>query len=64
MLQQAHEAMEKMSAVAAAVKDERWGDAERGVHELRTTLDALSNGIAEKVRDELDAPEPDRRDRG
>lgn len=64
MLQQAHEAMEKMSAVASAVKDERWGDAERSLNELRTVLDALSNGVAEQVRETLDAPEPDRRDRG
>jgi hypothetical protein len=64
MLQQAHEAMEKISAVASAVKDERWGEAERLLHELRTSLDALSNGIAEKVRTGLGAPEPDPRDRG
>ena len=64
MLQQAHEAMEKMSALASAVKDERWGDAERSLRELRTVLDALSNGVAEHVRGALEAPEPDRRDRG
>jgi hypothetical protein len=64
MMQQAHEAMEKMSAVASAVKDERWGDAERRLHELRTVLDAISNGVAERVRGTLGAPEPDRRDRG
>ena len=64
MLQQAHEAMEKMSAVAAAVKEERWGDAERSISELRTLLDAISNDVGDKVRGALGAPEPDRRDRG
>lgn len=64
MMQQAHEAMEKMSAVASAVKDERWGDAQRRLNELRTMLDAISNGVAEHVRGTLDAPEPGARDRG
>lgn len=64
MMQQAHEAMEKMSAVASAVKDERWGDAQLRLNELRTVLDALSNSVAEHVRGTLDAPEPDLRDRG
>jgi hypothetical protein len=64
MLQQAHEAMEKMSAVASAVKDERWGDAERSITELRTLLDAISNDVGDKVRGALGAPKPDRRDRG
>ena len=64
MMQQAHEAMEKMSAVASAVKDERWGDAERSLNELRTVLDALSNGVAERVRGTINEPRPDQRDRG
>ena len=63
-MQQAHEAMEKMSAVASAVKDERWGDAERSLNELRTVLDAVSNGVAERVRGTINAPRPDPRDRG
>jgi hypothetical protein len=64
MMQQAHEAMEKMSAVASAMKDERWADAERSLNELRTILDAISNGLAERVRGTLRAPDPDTRDRG
>jgi hypothetical protein len=64
MLQQAHEAMEKMSAVASAVKEERWGDAERSLNELRSVIDVISNGVAERVRGTLNAPEPDQRDRG
>lgn len=64
MLKQAHEAMEKMSAVASAMKDERWGDAERLIHELSTLLDTISNGVSTKVRGAMSVPEPDRRDRG
>jgi hypothetical protein len=64
MLRQAHEAMQKMSAVASAVKDERWGDAGQSLLELRAMLDILSNGIREKVRTGIGAPEPDKRDRG
>lgn len=64
MMRHAHEAMEKISAVAAAVKDERWADADRALQELRTELDALSNGISEKVRASLGSPAPDPRDRG
>lgn len=64
MLKQSHEAMEKASALASAVKDERWGDAERTLQELESVLDVLGNGIRDRVRSELDAPKPDPRDRG
>ncbi len=64
MLKQAHEAMEKMSAVASAMKDERWGDAERLIHELSTILDTISNDVSSKVRGAMNAPDPDSRDRG
>jgi hypothetical protein len=64
MLKQSHEVMEKASSLASAVKDERWGDAERILHELQGVLDVLGNGIRDRVRSELDAPQPDPRDRG
>jgi hypothetical protein len=64
MLKEAHEAMEKSSAVASAVKAERWGEAERQLKELMSLLDTLSNGIGDKVRAELGSPKPDSRDRG
>ena len=64
MLKHAHEAMEKASVVASAVKAERWSEAQRQLQKLMTILDTLSNGIGEKVRAELDVPEPDPRDRG
>jgi hypothetical protein len=64
MLKQSHEVMEKASALASAVKDERWGDAERIMQKLRGELDVLGNGIRDRVRSEVDAPQPDTRDRG
>lgn len=53
-----------MSAVASAMKDERWGDADRLIHELSTMLDTMSTGVSTKVRGAMTAPEPDPRDRG
>jgi len=64
MLRQSHEVMEKASSLASAVKDERWGDAERLLRELEIVLDVVSNGIRDKVRSNLGAPKPDSRDRG
>ena len=64
MLKQAHEAMEKASAVASAVKDERWGEAKRQITDLTAIVNTLSKGVGEKVRAELNTPEPDSRDRG
>lgn len=64
MLQQAHESLEKMSALASAIKDERWGDAERVLCEVKVLLDFLSQGINSNVRSVISAPSPDQRDRG
>jgi hypothetical protein len=64
MLRDAHDGMEKMSAIASAVKDERWGDAERELLLLQQVLAGLRRDLAAKVRDELMAPDPDQRDRG
>jgi hypothetical protein len=64
MLKQSHEIMEKASSLASTVKDERWGDAERILAELEGLLDVLGNGIRDKVRAEIGAPDPDARDRG
>ena len=64
MLKQSHEIMEKASALASAVKDERWGDAERVLQELEGELDILGNAIRDRARSELGAPKPDTRDRG
>jgi F0F1-type ATP synthase membrane subunit b/b' len=64
MLKQSHEIMEKASALASAVKDERWVDAERVLQELEGELDVLGNAIHDRARSELGAPTPDTRDRG
>jgi hypothetical protein len=64
MLEQSHEMMEKASALASAVKDERWGDAERILQDIEVVLDVLGNGIRDRARSELNAPKPDPRDRG
>lgn len=64
MLKHAHEAMEKASAVASAVKSENWGEAERQLKDLTAILNSLTKGVGEKVRAELNAPESDPQDRG
>ena len=64
MVRDAHDGMEKMSAVASAVKDERWGDAETVLQQLQQILAGLQRDVGAKVRDELRAPDPDPRDRG
>lgn len=64
MLKQSHELMEKASALASAVKDERWGEAERIVQELERGLDIISNGVRDKIRTDLNAPKADHQDRG
>jgi flagellin-specific chaperone FliS len=50
MLRDAHKALELMSAVAAAVKDERWADAERILQELQQILTTLMRELGEKQR--------------
>jgi len=64
MLEDAHKGQEVMSDVARAVKDERWGDAERALKELQSLTERLQRGVGDKVRDALMAPKPDRGDRG
>jgi len=64
MLRDAHDGMEKMSAIASAVKDERWTDAQRELERLQQILAGLRPELEAKVRDELMAPDPDPRDRG
>jgi len=64
MLKDAHLGIEMMSSLARAVKDERWSAAERVLQELRVTLDGIADALNEKVRGELNVPQPDDRDRG
>ena len=64
MLKDAHLGIETMSSLAQAVKDERWSEAERVLQELRVTLEGIADALSEKVRSELNVPQPDDRDRG
>ena len=64
MLEDAHKGQEVMSVVAIAVKEERWGDAERGLKELVTITERLTRGVGDKAREMLMAPDPDQGDRG
>jgi hypothetical protein len=53
-----------MSAVSTAVKDERWGDAERCLKELQSISERLLRQVGDKTREALMVPKPDRGDRG
>lgn len=50
MLRDTHKGMETMSMVSSAVKDERWGDADRGLHELHNLITSLMRQVGEKQR--------------
>lgn len=50
MLRDAHKGVETMSAAAAAVKEERWADAERNLQELQEIAAKLIREVAEKKR--------------
>ncbi len=63
MLRDAHKGAEVMSSVAAAVKDERWADAERGLQELQQIAAKLMREIGDKQREAIMVPKPDRGDR-
>lgn len=64
MLQDAHRAQELSGDVTAAVKDERWGDADRHLRALHEITSRLLREVGDKTREELMAPKPDRGDRG
>ena len=64
MLEDAHKGQEAMNAAASAVKDERWADAHRSLLELQSITERLLSGLADKQRDTLMTPTPDRTDRG
>lgn len=64
MLRDAHKGQEVMSAAAAAVKDERWGDAQRSLLELQQITTTLLSEVGDKVHEQMMAPKPDKGDRG
>ena len=63
MLRDAHKGAEVMSGVAAAVKDERWADAGKGLEELQKIATKLMREIGDKQREAMLAPKPDQGDR-
>jgi hypothetical protein len=64
MLRDAHKSLEAMSAVAIAIKEQRWGDAERMLQDLQQMTEKLMRDVGDKAREDLAAPKPDRGDRG
>jgi hypothetical protein len=63
MLRDAHKGAEVMNGVAAAVKDERWGDASMGLEELQKIATKLMREIGDKQREAMLVPKPDQGDR-
>jgi len=61
MLEEAHKGLEVMSTAANAVKDEQWGEAERALMEVQEIIGRLLREVADKAREKMLAPVPDRR---
>jgi len=51
MLEEAHKALEAMSAACAAMKIEEWGQAERSLHHVQETIGRLLREVSEKSRE-------------
>jgi flagellin-specific chaperone FliS len=64
MLRDAHKGLEAMSAVANAVKNESWADAARELDKLQEIVTLLKREVGDKAREVMQAPTPDRGDRG
>ncbi len=64
MLQDAHKALEAMSAGCTAIKDEQWGEAERALHQVQETVGRLLREVGDKVQEKMQAPPPETGDRG
>ena len=64
MLEEAHKGSEAMSTAANAVKDERWGEAERALMEVQEITGHLLREVGDKAREKMLAPAPDVGDRG
>ena len=60
MLEDAHKEQEVMSAVASAVKEERWADAQRSLQDLESLTERLVRGVSDKQREVMMVPTPDR----
>ena len=63
MLRDAHKGQEVMNAAAGAIKDERWGDAQRLLQELQQLTTGLMEAVGGKVQETTRAPKADNGDR-
>jgi hypothetical protein len=63
MLQDAHKALEAMSAASTAIKEERWHDAQQTLQQLQALLTSLMRGVGDKAQEAVMAPTEDPRDR-
>jgi flagellin-specific chaperone FliS len=64
MLQEAHKALEAMSAACTAMKDDDWGEAERNLQQVQDTVGRLLREVGEKSREAMMVPNPEKGDRG
>ena len=64
MLEEAHKALEAMSAACNAIKSESWGEAERSLAHVQDAVGRLLREVGDKTRETVKAPAPDPRDRG
>ena len=62
MRQDAHKGQEAMSKAASAVKDERWGDAQRALQDVQDIITTLMRDVGDKAQEM--APKPDKAERG
>jgi hypothetical protein len=52
MLRDAHKGLERMSAAAAAIKDERWDEAKRALEELQRIATELTRLVDDRQREQ------------
>ena len=64
MLEEAHKALEAMSAGCTAMKVEEWGEVERSLHQVQETVGRLLRVVGEKSREVMMAPSPDKATEG
>jgi hypothetical protein len=60
MLEEAHKALEAMSAGCTAMKVEEWGEVERSLHQVQETVGRLLRVVGAKSREVMKAPSPDK----
>jgi hypothetical protein len=64
VLEDAHKALEVVSAACTAMKNEEWGEAERCLTQVQEITGRLLREVGEKSREVMRTPKPDLRDRG